>query len=368
MRVGVPREIKVEEYRVACVPAGVRALVAAGHEVVVEQGAGEGAGITDQEYLAAGARLGSAAQAWECDLVVKVKEPLPEEYPFLRPGLILFTYLHLAANPALARRLAERRVTAVAYETIQLEDGSLPLLTPMSEVAGRMAVQVGAHYLERPAGGRGVLLGGVPGVRRGRVTILGAGVVGTAALKIAVGLGAQVYVIDRDLRRLAYLDDIFGSRITTFVSLPESVARCVADSHLVIGAVLIPGARTPRLVSREMVAEMKPGSVIVDVSIDQGGCVATSRPTTHAEPVFTRFGVLHYGVTNMPGAVGRTSTFALTNVTLPYLLALAEGGLEAARHDPALARGVNLCQGEITHPAVAEALGEEPCPLERLLA
>ncbi len=363
MLIGVPREVKVDEFRVALVPAGVRALVAAGHRVVVQAGAGLEAGLSDQDYQEAGASLVSREEAWAADLVVKVKEPIAQEDPFLRPGLTLFTYLHLAAVPELGRQLAQRQVTAVAYETIQLEDGSLPLLTPMSEVAGRMAVQAGAHYLERQAGGRGVLLGGVPGVRRGRVTILGAGVVGTAALKIAVGIGAEVTVMDRNLRRLTYLDDIFGSRITTLISLPDTVARYVAQADLLIGAVLVPGARAPRLVSEEMVRAMNPGSVIVDVSVDQGGCVATIHPTTHEDPIYVLHGVTHYGVSNMPGAVSRTSTFALTNVTLPYVLALAGGPLEAARRDPALAKGFNVHAGGFCHPGVAEALGAVCQPL-----
>jgi len=358
MRIGVPREIKAEEYRVGLAPAGARALVQAGHQVVVEAGAGLGAGIDDAEYRAAGASLGDAQQAWAAEMVIKVKEPIAPEFGHLRPGLTLFTYLHLAAAPELARELARQRVTAVAYETIQLPDGSLPLLTPMSEVAGRMAVQVGAHFLERPQGGRGVLLGGVPGVSRGRVTILGAGVVGTAALKIAVGMGAEVKILNHHQKRLAYLDDVFGSRVTTLISLPETVAQAVAEADLVVGAVLVPGARAPIVVSEAMVAAMRPGAVIVDVSVDQGGCVETIHPTTHADPVYLRHGVVHYGVTNMPGAVARTSTFALTNMTLPYALALAQGPLAAARRDPALARGFNLLDGAYTHPAMATALGE----------
>ncbi len=369
MIIGVPREVKADEYRVALVPAGIKALAAAGHQVVVEQGAGMGAGIEDARYLAAGARLASREEAWASDLVMKVKEPIPAEYGFLRPGLMLFTYLHLAAGAELARLLAERQVTAIAYETIQLEDGSLPLLTPMSEVAGRLAVQHGARYLERHEGGRGVLLGGVPGVRRGRVTILGAGVVGMAALKIAVGLGAEVSIFDLSIKRLGYLDDVFGSRITTLISLPDTVAAAVAQSDLVVGAVLRPGARAPMLVSEEMVGSMRPGSVIVDVSIDQGGCVATIRPTTHSDPVYLVHGVIHYGVTNMPGAVARTSTLALTNVTLPYVLKLAGGGpqgIKAAHADPALAKGFNVYAGAFTHPGVAEALGVPYRPLEAL--
>jgi alanine dehydrogenase len=367
MLVGVPKEIKAEEYRVAMVPAGVSQMVAAGHQVRVEAGAGLGAGIPDEAYVAAGAQLTDAAGAWGAEMVVKVKEPLEPEFAYFRPGLLLYTYLHLAAQPELTRRLAADGVAAVAYETIQLADGSLPLLTPMSEVAGRMAVQAGAHWLERPQGGRGVLLGGVPGVSQGRVTILGAGVVGHAALKMALGLGARVTVVNRGYKRLAYLDDLYGGRVTTLVSLPETVAAVIRDSDLVIGAVLVPGAKAPRLVSEDMVKAMAPGSVIVDVSIDQGGCVATMRPTTHVDPVYTLHGVIHYGVANIPGAVARTSTFALTNATLAYGLELANRGLAAARSDPALALGVNVAGGEIVHPAVAEALGERAAPLEQVI-
>jgi alanine dehydrogenase len=367
MLIGVPKEIKTEEYRVAMTPAGVRALSAAGHQVRVEAGAGLGAGIADEAYAAAGARLSDAAGAWEAAMVVKVKEPLPVEYGYFRPGLLLYTYLHLAAQPELTRRLLQDRVTAVAYETIQLPDGSLPLLEPMSRVAGRMAVQVGAHYLERPQGGRGVLLGGVPGVAPGRVAILGAGTVGHAALKMALGLRAQVTVLNRSAPRLNALDDLYGGRVTTLLSLPETVAEACAASDLVIGAVLSPGAKAPQLVSEAMVRSMQPGSVIVDVAIDQGGCVATMRPTTHADPVFTTHGVIHYGVANMPGAVARTSTLALTGATLPYALVLAAEGLDAARRDPALALGVNTAGGRLVHPAVAAALGQSAAPLEQAL-
>lgn len=367
MLLGVPKEIKTEEYRVAMAPAGVRELVAAGHQVRVEAGAGLGAGIADEDYLQAGAQLSDAAGAWEAQMVVKVKEPLPSEYGYFRPDLLLFTYLHLAAQPELTRRLVQDRVQAVAYETIQLADGSLPLLVPMSEVAGRLAVQAGAHYLERPQGGRGVLLGGVPGVRPGRVTILGAGVVGHAALKMALGLRAQVTVLNRSYPSLKYLDDLYGNRVSTLISLPETVAAACAASDLVIGAVLVPGAKAPQLVSEEMVKAMAPGAVIVDVSIDQGGCVATMRPTTHADPVYTVHGVVHYAVANMPGAVARTSTFALTGATLPYTLTLAREGLAAAKGDPALALGVNVAGGCIVYPAVAAALGEEATPLGQVL-
>ncbi|MCB2225722.1 MAG: alanine dehydrogenase [Desulfarculaceae bacterium] len=367
MLIGVPKEIKSEEYRVALVPAGAQRLVTAGHRVLVEAGAGAGAGIPDEAYLAAGAELSDAAGAWGAEMVIKVKEPLPSEYDYFRPGLLLYTYLHLAAQPELTRRLAQDRVSAVAYETIQLADGSLPLLTPMSEVAGRMAVQAGAHWLEKPQGGRGVLLGGVPGVSQGRVVILGAGVVGHAALKMALGLGAKVTVINRSFTRLAYLDDLYGGRITTLISLPDTVGELVRRADLVIGAVLVPGAKAPMLVSEEMVSEMPEGSVIVDVAIDQGGCVATMRPTSHADPVYTVHGVIHYGVANIPGAVARTSTFALTNATLGYALKLAGRGLAAAREDPALALGVNVAGGEIVHPAVAESLGLKAALLSQAL-
>ncbi len=370
MIIGVPKEIKNHEYRVAMVPAGVARMKAAGHQVVVECRAGEGSGLSDQEYAAAGAELvDSAQEVYErSDMVMKVKEPLPPEYGLLREGQILFAYLHLAPAPELTRALLDSGCIGVAYETIQLPDGSLPLLTPMSEVAGRLAPQIGASYLTKSHGGRGVLLGGVPGVERGKVTIIGAGVVGTNAAKIAVGLGAQVFLLDIDQQRLAYLDDIFGTRLTTVMSSPENIARLVAVSDVVIGSVLIPGAKAPSLVTRQMIAAMQPGSVVVDVAIDQGGCFETSRPTTHQDPVYLVDRVTHYCVTNIPGNVARTSTFALTNVTLPYALAIATQGLaQAARRDPALALGVNVCAGRVTHPAVAAALDEE-CrdPLECL--
>lgn len=368
MVIGIPKEIKADEYRAACVPSGVKALREQGNRVLVEKGAGLGSGVGDREFEEAGAELVSRREVWSADMVVKVKEPIAEEYDFFRPGLLLFAYLHLAAEPELTRRLLESRVTAVAYETIQAADRSLPLLTPMSEAAGRMAVQAGARFLEIPSGGRGVLLGGVPGVRRGRVAVIGGGVVGAAALKVAVGMGADATILDVRPERLAYLDDIYGARVTTLISHADNIARATAESHLVIGAVLIPGARAPRLVTEDMVKAMMPGSVIVDVSIDQGGCVETMRPTTHADPVFVRHGVIHYGVTNMPGAVGRTSTFALTNATLPYILKLARRGAAAARGDPALAWGFNLHQGRVMHPMVAEALGARPHPLEELWA
>ncbi|MCM8744941.1 alanine dehydrogenase [Thermomicrobium sp. CFH 73360] len=368
--IGIPREIKPREYRVAQPPHGVRELVRHGHTVLVERGAGVGSGFNDAAYVAAGATLvDDAATVWsEAELVVKVKEPMEAEYPFLRPGLILFTFLHLAANEALTRVLLEREVTAIAYETVQSPDGSLPLLAPMSEVAGRLAVQVGAYYLMEPYGGCGVLLGGVPGVAPGRVVILGGGTVGTNAAQVALGLGADVILFDINIERLRYLEQILHGRFQTRMSSEQVIAETIRGADLVIGAVLIPGARAPKLITREMVAVMRRGSVIVDVSIDQGGCVETARPTTHDAPVYEVDGILHYMVTNMPGAVPRTSTLALSNVTLHYLLKLADLGFTAAvKRDPALAKGVNVFRGRITHPSVAEALSLPFVPLEQLL-
>ena len=328
MIVGLPKEVKDNENRVGLVPAGVKALTDSGHKVLVERAAGEGSGVTDGEYMAAGGQIiNTADEVWaSSDMVVKVKEPIAVEYPRMRPGLVLFTYLHLAPARELTRALLDRGVTGIAYETITNDQGHLPLLTPMSEVAGRMSIQVGATYLQRTNGGRGVLLGGVPGVAPGRVTIIGGGVVGTNAAKIAVGFGASVIIIDRDLERLRYLDDIFGSRIRTLASNPYTIAESVAASDLVVGAVLVPGAAAPKLVTREMLTVMPRGAVIVDVAVDQGGCIETTKPTTHSEPTYYVENVLHYGVTNMPGAVPRTSTFALTNVTLPFALKLAKVG------------------------------------------
>jgi len=360
MIIGVPKEIKNNEYRVALVPAGVARLVAGGHGVLVERGAGLGSGLPDEEYAAAGAvLLESAAEVWQkAQMIMKVKEPLPAEYGYLREGLLVFTYLHLAPAPELTKAMLASGCIGLAYETIQLPDGALPLLTPMSEVAGRLAPQIGASYLTKSHGGRGILLGGVPGVERGTVTIIGAGVVGTNAAKIALGLGAQVFLLDINQQRLAYLDDIFGSGLTTVMSTPENIAKLVARSDVVIGSVLIPGAKAPYLVTRPMIASMQPGSVVVDVAIDQGGCFETSKPTTHQDPVYLVDEVTHYCVANIPGNVARTSTFALTNVTLPYALAIAGQGLaQAVRQDPALAKGLNIMGGSITHPAVAAALG-----------
>jgi alanine dehydrogenase len=369
MIIGVPKEIKEDEYRVGVTPAGVRVLTSAGHTVLVQAGAGQGSRIQDREYQGAGAELvDNAADLYaRAEMIMKVKEPQPQEYDLLRPEQILYAYLHLAPAAELTAALLGRGIIGVAYETIQLDDGSLPLLIPMSEVAGRMAVQIGAHFLEKTQGGRGVLLGGVPGVGRGRVTVIGAGAVGRAATKIAVGLGAEVILIDMDHQRLIYMDDIFGSRITTLMSNYDNIRNSVVNSHLVIGAVLITGAKAPRLVDREMVGSMKEGAVIVDVAIDQGGCVETARPTTHSRPTYEVDGVIHYCVPNMPGAVARTSTFALTNVTLPYALRIANlGVIEAIRKDRALAKGVNLYQGTVTYRQVAEALGLEYTPLEKV--
>jgi alanine dehydrogenase len=366
MIIGVPKEIKNRENRVAIVPGGVKMLVDAGHRVLVEIGAGLGAGIPDEKYLAAGATMiGSAAEIWgSADMIIKVKEPIAQEFALMRKGQILYTYLHLAAAQELGHELVKRGVNSIAYETIQLANGSLPLLTPMSEVAGRMSVQVGAQCLQKHSGGKGLLLGGVPGVRRGRVSIVGGGVVGVHAAKMAIGLGARATILDVNAARLAYLDDIFGHDIDTMMSNPENIADAVAESDLVVGAVLIAGAKAPRLVTRDMVRTMEPGSVIVDVAIDQGGCIETIRPTTHDNPVFVEENVLHYGVTNIPGDVPKTSTYALTNVTLKYAMELANKGLEKALRDsPALALGLNTYQGKVTYGAVAEALG---LPFERV--
>jgi alanine dehydrogenase len=360
MIIGVPKEIKDHETRVGLVPSGVIALREAGHEVLVETHAGEGSSITDREYMQAGAAiLASAAEVWRrADLVVKVKEPQPGEYGYFRPGLILFTYLHLAPLPDLTDKLISSKVNGVAYETILESDGSLPLLTPMSEVAGRMAVQVGAQYLEKPNGGRGILIGGVPGVAPANVVILGGGIVGTNAAKIAVGMGAHVTIIDRNLNRLRQLDDIFNGEVVTLASNVWTISENLKTADLVVGAVLIPGASAPRLVKREMIATMKRGAVVVDVAIDQGGCFETSHATTHTEPVYLVDGVLHYCVSNMPAAVPHTSTFALTNATFPYLLELANYGLEGAceRH-ASLKKGVNTYNGYVTHAGVAASQG-----------
>lgn len=360
MIIGCPKEVKNRENRVALVPGGVKLLVSAGHKVIIEKNAGVGAGIPDDKFKAAGASIvDTADKVWEsAEMIVKVKEPIQEEYARMREGQVLYTYLHLAAVPELAQELVKRRVTAIAYETIELEDRSLPLLTPMSEVAGRMSVQVGAQCLQKHNGGKGLLLGGVPGVKRGRVTIIGGGVVGVNAAKMAIGLGAQVTILDVNARRLAYLDDIFGNNVTTMMSNPENIEARVIESDLVIGGVLVTGAKAPRLVTREMVRAMERDSVIVDVAIDQGGCIETIRPTTHDDPVFVDEGVLHYGVTNMPGDVPKTSTYALTNVTIKYALDIANKGFKRALADDlALRKGLNTYQGKVTHKIVADAVG-----------
>jgi len=360
MVIGVPKEVKDHETRVGLVPSGVTELREAGHEVLVETHAGEGSSLTDREYMQAGAHLmETAGEVWaKADLVVKVKEPQPAEYAHFRPGLVLFTYLHLAPLPELTDRLLQSKVNGVAYETIREADGSLPLLTPMSEVAGRMSVQVGAQYLERPMGGRGILIGGVPGVAPANVVIIGGGTVGTNAAKIALGMGAHVSIIDRNLNRLRELDDIFNGQIVTLASNSWTIGENLKTADLVVGGVLIPGASAPKLVRREMIATMKRGAVVVDVAIDQGGCFETSHATTHTEPIYFVDGVLHYCVSNMPAAVPHTSTFALTNATFPYLLELANHGLETAcERRPALRTGVNTYSGYVTHDGVAESQG-----------
>jgi len=358
MNIGVPREIKDHETRVGLVPSGVTALVEAGHKVFVEAGAGDGSSIPDKFYERAGATiLVSAAQVWgEADLVIKVKEPQPAEYPFLRHDLILFTYLHLAPLPDLTDQLLSAKTTSIAYETIRERDGSLPLLTPMSEVAGRMAVQVGAQYLEKPSGGRGILLGGVPGVAPANVLILGGGTVGINAAKMAVGLGAHVTIIDRNLNRLRELDDVFNNSIVTLASNDWTIRESVRQADLIVGGVLIPGASAPRLVRREMLTDMRKGSVVVDVAIDQGGCFETSRPTTHTDPIYFEEDVLHYCVSNMPAAVPNTSTLALTNATFPYALQIANLGFAEAvqRYEP-IRQGVNTYGGHLTYAAVADS-------------
>ena len=360
MIIGVPTEIKTEEYRVAMVPGGVRQLTDAGHTVLVQRGAGAGSGIEDAKYVRVGAEIvEEAEEVWaRAHMICKVKEPISSEYGYFRDGLILFTYLHLAAAPELGHQLIAKGVSSIAYETIETRPGYLPLLKPMSEVAGKMSVQVGAACLEKAKGGMGLLLGGVPGTKSARVVIIGGGSVGTSAAKIAVGMGARVTILDRSLERLTYLDDIFGSRVQTVYSNPETVAHAARGAHLLIGAVLVAGARAPKLVSRELVSQMKPGSVIVDVAVDQGGCVETCRPTTHDNPTFVVDGVVHYCVANMPGAVARTSTFALTNATTEYALRIARDGVEKAiRTDVGLRTGLNTHAGACTHDAVAEALG-----------
>jgi alanine dehydrogenase len=356
MLVGVPREIKNNEYRVAMTPAGVQQLIEQGHQVLVETMAGDGSRFTDEQYARVGAKIvPTAADAWGAEMVVKVKEPVAVEYPFLRSDLVLFTYLHLAAEEKLTRAMIDSGVTGIAYETVEAPDGSLPLLTPMSEVAGRMAVQVGAYYLERPHLGRGMLLGGVAGVPGANVVIIGGGVVGTNAAHIALGMNANVVILDTNLDRLRFLEHVLHGRLTTVASNSYNIAEAVQNADLVIGGVLIKGARAPRLVTREMVSTMRQGSVIADVAVDQGGCVETIHPTTHSDPTYIVDGVVHYGVANMPGAVPRTSTLALSNATLPYVLRIARRGAEGAMAaDPGLAKGLNTYRGQVTYDAVAE--------------
>lgn len=371
MIIGIPREIKDNENRVANSPAGVQALTNAGHRVLVEKDAGLGSGFINELYIGAGAKIvDTAAEVWDsAEMIMKVKEPLAQEFQYFKEGLILFTYLHLAPEAALTKALVDNKVIAIAYETIQLDNGTLPLLTPMSEVAGRMAVQIGAQFLEKTHGGKGVLLGGVPGVSPGRVVVVGGGIVGTNAAKMAMGLGAQVTIIDINLDRLRYLDDVFGGRIQTLISNSYNITLAVKQADLVVGAVLIPGARAPKLVTEEMVRQMSPGSVIVDVAIDQGGSIETiDRVTTHSAPTYVKHDVVHYAVANMPGAVPRTSTIALTNVTTPYALQLANKGYKMAiAQNSALARGVNVIDGAVTYEAVASALNLEYTPLTHVL-
>ena len=368
MVVGVPKETKVAEQRVALTPAGARALSDAGHDVLVETGAGTGSSFRDEEYAAAGARVVDVVEVWDkALLVLKVKEPVAEEVARIREGQTLFTYLHLAPMPDLVRALQRCGVLAIAYETVERADGSLPLLTPMSEVAGRLAIQEGAHYLGRAYGGRGIMLSGVPGVPPGNVVVLGAGTVGLNSARIALGLGADVSLLDINLDRLRHADDLFGGRVVTLASNAFNIEQVTQRADLLVGAVLVAGARAPRLVTEALVRRMKPGAVIVDVAVDQGGCIETIHPTTLLEPVYTLHGVLHYGVTNMPALVPRTSTFALTNATLPYALDLARKGTErAVRESAELARGVNIWRGRVVYPAVAAAVGEAPLPITEL--
>ena len=371
MIIGCPKEIKTREYRVGLVPGGVAALVHRGHSVLVEKGAGLGSGVSDAAYVQAGATIvEKAADVWaRADMIVKVKEPIASEYGLMKEGQTIYTYFHLAADKPLSKALIDRRIAAVAYETIQTDDGQLPLLKPMSEVAGRMAVQVAATHLQKEHGGKGILLPGVPGVRRGKVVILGGGVVGTNSAKLASGMGAETVVLDVSINRLAYLDDVFGSRISPIYSDPAQIAKHVRDADVVIGGVLIPGAKAPRLVSEKLISEMQEGSVVVDVAVDQGGCIETCHPTTHDNPTYMVHGVVHYCVANMPGAVAQTSTYALTNATIGYGLRLADlGVVEAVKRDRALALGVNTFNGHTTYKAVAEAHEFEYTPLDKALS
>jgi alanine dehydrogenase len=369
VKVGVAKEIKSDEYRVALTPAGARELVQRGHDVVVETGAGAGSAFADSAYEAAGARIAAVEDVWsDAELLLKVKEPIELEYGRLREGLVLFTYLHIAADEPLTRALVESGITAVAYETVETDSGGLPLLAPMSEIAGRLAAQAGAYFLEKPLGGRGLLLGGVPGVAPGRVLVIGGGMVGYNAAVIAIGLGASVTILERSLDRMRHLEEVLSGRVSLVMSSSLQIEESVQEADVVIGAVLIPGAVAPKLITRDMVAGMKEGAVLADVAIDQGGCAETSRPTTHSDPVYTVEGVTHYCVANMPGAVPITSTKALTNATLPYVEAIADHGLrEAVARDPALARGVNVVDGKVTYEAVADAHGLDYQPLEHVL-
>jgi alanine dehydrogenase len=369
VRIAVAKEIKTDEYRVALTPAGARELVERGHEVVVETGAGEGSSFPDQAYEAAGARIAQFDEVWaDAELLLKVKEPIAEEYGRLREGLVLFTYLHIAADEPLTRALVDSGIAAVAYETVETDARALPLLAPMSEIAGRLAAQAGAYFLEKPLGGRGLLLGGVPGVAPGRVLIIGGGIVGYNAAVIALGLGANVTILERSIDRMRHLDEILSGRVSLVMSSTLQIEESVQDADVVIGAVLIPGALAPKLITRDMVRGMKEGAVFADVAIDQGGCSETSRPTTHSEPVYTVDGVTHYCVANMPGAVPITSTKGLTNATLPYVEAIADHGLaDAVARDRALARGVNVLDGRVTYEAVAEAHDLEYAPLDDVL-
>jgi alanine dehydrogenase len=369
VKIGVAKEIKPDEYRVALTPAGARELVQRGHEVTIETGAGVGSAFADEAYETAGARIASVEDVWaESDLLLKVKEPIEPEYERLREGLVLFTYLHIAADEPLTRALVESGIAAVAYETVETSNGGLPLLAPMSEIAGRLAAQAGAYFLEKPLGGRGLLLGGVPGVAPGRVVVIGGGMVGYNAAVIAIGLGANVTILERSIDRMRHLEEVLSGRVSLVMSSSLQIEESLRDADVVIGAVLIPGAVAPKLITREMVRGMKEGAVLADVAIDQGGCAETSRPTTHSEPVYTVDGVTHYCVANMPGAVPITSTKALTNATLPYVEAIAQHGLgEAVARDPALAHGVNVLDGKITYEAVADAHGLDYQPLEDVL-
>jgi alanine dehydrogenase len=368
MKIGVVKEIKTDEYRVALTPAGARELIVRGHDVLVETGAGEGSAFPDEAYTNVGARMGSTADAWSAELVLKVKEPLADEYAFLHEGQVLFTYLHLAASEELTRALVDSGAACVAYETVETANGALPLLAPMSEIAGRLAAQAGAYFLEKPLGGRGLLLGGVAGVAPGKVLIIGGGIVGYNSAVIAIGLGASVTILERSIDRMRHLEQILSGRVSLVMSSTLQVEESVQDADVVIGAVLIPGARAPKLITRQMLTTMKTGAVFCDVAIDQGGCAETSRPTTHSEPTYVVEGITHYCVANMPGGVPITSTKALTNATLPYVEEIADDGLaDAVMRDPALAKGVNVLDGKVTYEAVAEAHGLDYAPLEAVL-